>query len=115
MSFEKMMEELKKEYVAGLPGKINDIESNFANDDVQLVREDFHKLKGTGSTYGLPEVSLVSEAVEKICVTNPSELSSVIPAALGLLRDIHFERQASRSLEVDKDARYHLIRKIANT
>jgi HPt (histidine-containing phosphotransfer) domain-containing protein len=92
MSFEKMMEELRRDYVASIPQKMKDIEAHLAAADVGTLRDDFHKLKGTGKTYGIPEISELGEAVEKICKHKPEQAGAIVPGALTLLREIHTAR-----------------------
>lgn len=61
---QKILVELKQEYLAALPGKIQTLEELVHKADWRQVTEEFHKLKGTGKTYGLPEVSILSEHLE---------------------------------------------------
>lgn len=113
MNFQEMMEQLKLEYIQSLPAKIEEIRNNLKQCDVSVLREDFHKLKGTGKTYGLPEVSTLAEAVEKICLHKPQEANSAVHDALKLLKDIHSQRQASQFLDLLQDDRFHRIQSIA--
>lgn len=110
MSFAKMMEKLKEEYVDTLPEKIHDIESHFKSERIDYLKEDFHKLKGTGKTYGLPEISTLAEVVERLCVLNPEVAFNVIPDALNLLREIHASRSTDNELNIDADSRFHKMR-----
>jgi len=112
MSFESMMEQLRIEYVDDLPNKIKDIESNFAKDQLQVVREDFHKLKGTGRTYGVPEITDLAEVMEKICIQFPKEAAQTVPEALDLLREIHTLRATAQSFDINKDHRFVRLKKI---
>ena len=112
MSFQELMEQLKREYIASLPHKIKEIQSKFNQNDMQNLGEDFHKLKGTGKTYGLPEVSQLAEVMESLCSQQPQSLDQAIPDALGLLKEIHLERDLSRPFIIESDDRYQRIKNL---
>lgn len=115
MSFEEMMNQLRGEYLDALPNKITDIEAHFQTGDVSVLREDFHKLKGTGRTYGIPEISLISEVLERICVKNPDLIGKSVPIALELLREIHLVRTKSKTeLPMETDARFISVQAMIN-
>ena len=57
--YQKMLAELKHEYIKGLGAKLEHIEMALETKDVALLREHFHKFKGNGKTYGYPEISVV--------------------------------------------------------
>lgn len=61
---EQILNELKAEYLATLPSKIALLEDLIHQSKWNLVTEELHKLKGTGKTYGLPEVSTLCEPLE---------------------------------------------------
>jgi HPt (histidine-containing phosphotransfer) domain-containing protein len=104
--FEKMMAELRREYINSLPQKIRDIETHLSLRDNTVLRDDFHKLKGTGKTYGIPEISELGEAVEKICLKKPDLIPNVVPVAVELLRKIHTARLANQAYSVMSDATF---------
>ena len=80
MSFEDLLKNLQVDYVAAIPNKIAQIRAQVRNADVPALRESFHKFKGTGRTYGLPEVSELAEVVERICIDTPDR-AVLAPAA----------------------------------
>ena len=114
MSFEKMMEQLRTEYVEDLPKKIKDIETSLASSQIQEMREDFHKLKGTGRTYGVPEITDLAEVMERICLQFPQEIVRTVPDALILLREIHDLRKTDQALDIKKDHRFAKLKKIVS-
>lgn len=67
-----MMEELREEYLRVLPERMKLIRSFQTPPDWDKLYHEFHKLKGTGRTYGFNEVSEVCERVENLC-RNPGE------------------------------------------
>ncbi len=114
MSFQEMMDQLKKEYIASLPHKIEELELKFAKKDAQNLGEDFHKLKGTGKTYGLPEVSQLAEVLEFLCYRRPQFLDQAIPDALCILKDIHTQRDLEQCFSIDTDDRYLRLKDLAS-
>ncbi len=110
MNFDEMMAELRTEYLATFPHKFLEIEAHLSAADFSRLRDDFHKLKGTGKTYGIPEISELCAIVEKICLnaasTATAPSNSMSPAsdsvrlALSILRKIVTSRQAGRELDL---------------
>lgn len=111
MSFDEMMKNLKKEYVRDLPQKVETIRQFCEKGDVASLREEFHKLKGTGKTYGLPEVSELCAALEQICVNQAVSAVSDSKSALGILVDIHQARLKDQTYHLLEDPRFLEIQK----
>lgn len=112
--FETMMRELREEYIKSIPQKITDIESHLTAKMWPELRNDFHKLKGTGKTYGIPEISALCEPVEKICVHKPDVVPAIVPSALRLLKEIYAERLANREYALSSQPAYIQIRDLAS-
>lgn len=113
MTFDALMEDLKREYVSELPLKIQHIRTNLDAKEHAVVREDFHKLKGTGKTYGVPEISQLAEVVELICINRPESISKAVPEALTLLMDIHARRTAAEAFDITGDQRFSKLKRMA--
>lgn len=113
--FEKMMAELRRDYVNGIPQKIIDIEAHLGANDATTLRDDFHKLKGTGRTYGIPEISELAEAVEKICLKKPDLIGEIVPKAVELLRAIHSARIGGQAYVLDGNTVFAPIAAVAAT
>ena len=111
MSFDKLMEELKAEYIESLPTKISELKKNSECEDISALKENFHKLKGTGKTYGLPEVSLLSAAMERLFEEKVDQAKLVLPEALRILKEIQETRSQQGELHLDQD---HGFREIQN-
>jgi HPt (histidine-containing phosphotransfer) domain-containing protein len=111
MSFEDLLKSLQVDYVAALPKKIAIIKSQIHAADLPALRESFHKFKGTGRTYGLPEVSELAEAVERLCIDESSHAITAAGHAVAVLEDIHKARAANQSYSLATDPRYLEIRK----
>jgi HPt (histidine-containing phosphotransfer) domain-containing protein len=112
MSFEDLLKSLHEEYLASIPEKISVIEGQIKQGDAANLRESFHKLKGTGRTYGLPEVSDLAEVVEDICNVRPVNAVRAAGAAVGILRDIYSAHHQHHPYSFDSDPRLEGIRKL---
>lgn len=106
MNLDEMLGELKQEYLESIPNKIIEIKNHLNEENYELLRNDFHKIKGTGKTYGLPEISELGAVMEVLCIEKPSELKDHILISLELLKEIHSSRIASQEFSLNKDARF---------
>lgn len=61
-----VLAELKSEYLLILPHKIELLKKLTTEKNWKDLSEEYHKLKGTGKTYGYPEISTVSEILESL-------------------------------------------------
>src|SRR4051794_14733593 len=112
MSFEEMLKSLQRDYLASIPEKIQIIEKQIALLDQSNLRESFHKLKGTGRTYGLPEVSELGALVEQICLEHPVNSFKAGTIALGILREVHSNRSAGQIFDLARDPRVGELQKL---
>lgn len=112
MSFEDLLKTLQKDYLASLPEKVLKIRAQIAATSAGDLRESFHKLKGTGRTYGLPEVSELAEVVENVCLTYPGEAPGAASLAVSILEDIHSAHTHSLQFNLHQDPRFAQIRKL---
>ncbi len=109
MNFDDMMADLRKDYVAGMPQKLEEIKKLAANGDTSGLREIFHKLKGSGKTYGVPEVSDLFEVCEKLCLNKPQAAPQVAPIALQLLASIYDSRKSGGVFAVKDTAEFKTL------
>jgi HPt (histidine-containing phosphotransfer) domain-containing protein len=112
VSFDDLLKTLQEDYLKSLPEKIKIITAQVQANDASNVRESFHKLKGTGKTYGFPEVSELAEVVENICIVQPGAGLNAARQAIPVLEDIHRVRQQASSYPVAADVRVAAIRKL---
>ena len=105
-----LMADLKVDYSADLPRKIEQIQADLESNNNEEVRNGFHKLKGTGKTYGLPEVSELCAVVEELCIKAQHESSIFVPLGLELLGEIHKAHCADGSLNLQENKSYLRIR-----
>jgi HPt (histidine-containing phosphotransfer) domain-containing protein len=94
-SFEAMLQNLRNVYLQSLPEKWSRLEQLAAASNVAELKNEFHKLKGSGTTYGVPEISEMGAALEQLCLATlhskhdePSLLRSV-RLAVETLKKIH--------------------------
>ena len=123
MNFDEMMAELRTEYLATFPQKFLEIEAHLSAADFSRLRDDFHKLKGTGKTYGIPEISELCAITEKICLNaanapatpgdSTSNASTSVNLALSILRKIIATRQAGRELNLASIEEFARLRPFA--
>ena len=103
MSLQNLLAELQKEYLESLPEKIKGITELIKAKELELVETEFHKLKGTGRTYGVPEVSRVGELGERACWIPDDKRDGAISQALALLSKVHTSRSQGKELQIDND------------
>jgi HPt (histidine-containing phosphotransfer) domain-containing protein len=121
MSLKDLLAELQKEYLATFPEKTAAIERYWRESKFEDLESEFHKIKGTGRTYGLPEVSLLGELMEKLCQVRTGEtsansqavardqLKTAIPLATAILERIRQGRTQGVPLKLDDDPDYQAI------
>ena len=112
MNFDELLKTLHQDYLSSLPKKIISIRQQITGGQVGDLRESFHKLKGTGRTYGMPEVSDLSAIVEEICLDSPAKSVTAASHALEILQDIYTARTQGRSHDLEGDPRFLSVRKL---
>lgn len=113
MSMEQLLADLRKEYLDGLPARLAGIRQHLTEGSIETLEDDFHKLKGTGRTYGIPEISDVGELAESICGIARHHVTAAVPIAIELLSDIHKARSREETFDVQADPRFSKLRKFA--
>ena len=93
-----ILEKLKADYLTNLPPRIQQMEELWAKAEHKLLKTEFHKLKGTGKTYGLPEVSELGLLGEDLCMTDAR--TEAVPVLLDLLRRIHTDRTSGKVFDL---------------
>ncbi len=99
MSLQGLLEELRLEYLASIPEKIQNIEKLSSENSWELLETEFHKLKGTGKTYGLSDVTLLGAVAEELCAAPEPLKKKMVPLASKTLQFI-FDN-LSKDLPVD--------------
>lgn len=114
MSMDELLKNLQREYVQSLPEKISDIRKQIKSGSAENLISAFHKLKGTGKTYGIPEISELAATVEHICHDKPAKAGPAATEALSILQDIHSARKADTEFSLSADPRFKKIRSLNN-
>lgn len=109
MNYEILMKSLQEKYLKSLPATIELIEKSLATSDWASVLMEFHKLRGSGTTYGFEEVSELGYAVEKICQANPQPKKELIADAITLLKEILAQRQNGAVLDLKNNAVFRAL------
>lgn len=110
MSFDELLKNLQRDYLHSLPEKISTIQAQIQEGDAVVLRTSFHKLKGTGKTYGIPEISELAAHVETICQGQPEKAAPAAREAILILRDIHSARENNLEFKLGSDPRFKRIR-----
>lgn len=96
--------ELKKEYLESFEEKIQTIETLWQKKERELLLNEFHKIKGTGATYGVPEVTELGRVMEELCAQGPDNLGVLVLLSTELLRRIQYHHTLPDSLwNLEKD------------
>ena len=111
---QSLLAELQAGYLAGLDAKRVHFEDLWRRGERKLLQTEYHKLKGTGRTYGVPELSVLGEALEKICesVADQALLDSAVPLSLSLLESVRRERASGRPFAIEETAEFTTLKQI---
>lgn len=112
MSFSELLSTLRAEYLQSLPTKIADIRMQISTDDRVALRTSFHKLKGTGRTYGIPEVSELAEVIEKVVLHQPDSALNAAEQGALLLEDIASAYVSAMEFNLKSDPRFRHIQRL---
>ena len=115
MSLDDVLAELRKTYLEALPARADLIAKLHANSQYAEVKTEFHKLKGTGKTYGLPEVSSIAEIAERLVELGTASADPSIPVALNALRKVTSSRAAGAPLDLTSDEDFLYLTELART
>ncbi|MDX9732468.1 MAG: Hpt domain-containing protein [Bdellovibrionales bacterium] len=113
MSINDVLAELRKTYLDALPERANMIEKLMSESRYSEVETEFHKLKGTGKTYGLPEVTQIGEIAERLCEQGSTSAEESVPAALRVLRKVTAARTAGHPLDLENDVDFLYLMELA--
>lgn len=104
--YKEMMAELQTEYLASFDDKFSQMKDFFKNQDWNSLELEFHKLKGTGATYGAPEVTELCQWMEDHCHQHTVITEDTLITAMELLQKIREKYSNSKNFELQSDAQY---------
>lgn len=113
MSLDEMLKELQKNYINIMPAKLSSMIENAGKKDYKTLREEFHKIKGTGKTYGIDEISDLGAIFEEIlikCEFAPQE--QWVKDAIGIFKDIYGSRSEGQAFEIFSDPRFKNLQNV---
>lgn len=107
MSLEEILAQLQKKYIMNIPEKLKSMKTHIEAQDFRSLREEFHKIKGTGRTHGVPEITDLGAVFEEILIV--SDFKPQINWALDaydIFKDIYTARSNQKEFNIGQDPRY---------
>jgi chemotaxis protein histidine kinase CheA len=104
-SWNSILDNLKVDYLKALEERILLLSDLTQKKDIESLENEYHKLKGTGKTYGFPAVSEICNEMERITRENktvPEHLLTAGPALLQYCLEA-FRSTGSLNLEIHPD------------
>ncbi len=98
-----ILQELKQDYLKSLPVKIKLLKELTSEQNWEKLAVEYHKLKGTGKTYGFPEVSIVCEKMEIFAKQPESRKIILFDQAVVLLSRLYEAYLAEKTLDLKAD------------
>ena len=98
-----VLQELKQDYLKSFPDKINLLKELTTQQNWDQLAMEYHKLKGTGKTYGFPEVSIVSERMESIAKQQELRKIILFDQAVVLLSRLYEAYRSEKTLDLKAD------------
>jgi hypothetical protein len=107
MSLTELLAQLQKDYLATFPDKIKNLGTLWKTERITDLETEYHKLKGTGRTHGLPEVSQLGEAMERLCETDRKApypvLTIAVPISLEIFDKIRQSRERGEAFRLETE------------
>jgi HPt (histidine-containing phosphotransfer) domain-containing protein len=107
----QVLAELKSDYLKQFPKKLSEIQKLTESKNFAQLAEEYHKLKGTGKTYGFPEISVLCEHMEFLSLAQAHQTRGheehppdLFPNALRVLEMIYQQYVTGRSFDLQQDA-----------
>lgn len=112
MSMQQLLKNLKAQYISELHFKIREIEEQLEKQGSnEFFYDAFHKLKGSGLTYGCGEISDVCGLVEGYCQSKHPRWPEAVDAGLDILKKVYIARlqQLDKAYDLGADPQYRLL------
>ena len=109
-NYNQMMAELREEYLASFDEKFNMMRGFLEGADWYSLELEFHKLKGTGTTYGVPEVTELCEIMETICRNQSKIDEGLLNSAISLLEKIRGKYTSGSEFDLSGDPQFLAIK-----
>ena len=112
MSIDDLLKELQQEYIQSIPEKIKELKEFLEKKDMENLLNSFHKLKGSGKTYGLEEVTILGQFFEIWMRDKKEKVIPFVPKAIEILERIHASRVDSKPYLIEVDAEYQKLQSL---
>lgn len=99
----EVLNELRAEYLIKFPQKITRLKGLTEAQKWAELEEEYHKLKGTGSTYGFPDVSVVCEVMEALAQNKKTQTPEIFESTVQLLERMHQNYLENKVLDLKSD------------
>ena len=112
MSMQQLLKNLKAQYISELHFKIREMEEMLGKQTpANAFYEMFHKLKGSGLTYGCAEISDISTVIETLCQNNHPQWPEAVESALEILKRVYIARlqQMDSVYDLGADPQYRKL------
>ncbi len=106
MSMDDLLRELQVEYINSIPEKVVELRDFFANKDLENLINAFHKLKGSGKTYGLDEVTLLGQFFEMWLREKGEKALPFTLKAVEILEKIYQSRLGGNRYSIETDQEF---------
>ena len=101
--------ELKQEYLESFDEKIESIMTFWFRRDLKNLKNEFHKIRGTGTTYGVHEATKIAEILEDLCDNNSPKLGLSIMIFVEMLKHIRFQHEHKNTLDLDSQKTFNAL------
>jgi HPt (histidine-containing phosphotransfer) domain-containing protein len=107
----EVMASLQEEYLESFDTLLNDLKVALTKEDYGTLEKHFHRFAGSGSTYGLPEITEVSRAIETFLNKNKNPPQNTLRDSLDLFERVieAYRKRSSQPSRLKKD----VLKKIA--
>jgi HPt (histidine-containing phosphotransfer) domain-containing protein len=104
--------ELKTEYMESFPAKLKAIEKLWQEKNRRAIEDEFHKMKGTGTTYGVEDVSNLAEVMEALCYQGHEKLGFGVLLAMEILNKICAKHTKNIPYDLSRDKLFKALRQM---
>ena len=99
----EVLKELRSDYLTKFPKKIDHLRKLTEARCWKDLEDEYHKLKGTGSTYGFPDVSTVCEIMESLAQNKYNQKPEIFEQTITLLERMHQNYVEGKVLDLSSD------------
>lgn len=108
----EVLDDLKKEYILSFPKKLEKIEKLTAEKNWKELADEYHKLKGTGKTYGFPQISTLCEKMELMANQSSTQQRPLFESGFTVLKKLLTAYQQNSSFSIHEDPLFLMLNEI---